>query len=193
MKTIFFDVDNQLDFLYPAGSLYVPGAEEILPALAKLTQYAKENQIQIISTADAHTENDPEFETWKPHCIVGTVGQQKSAATLAVAQPSILSSTSRSTAAPSPQIIVEKQHYDCFTNPNLAPLLASLRAERYVVYGVVSEICVRSAVFGLLATGGRVELVTDAIRHLNPTAYQTMLDEFRAEGGVVTTTAAATA
>jgi nicotinamidase/pyrazinamidase len=188
MKTIFFDVDNQLDFLYPAGSLYVPGAEEILPAVAKLTQYAKENQIQIISTADAHTENDPEFETWKPHCVVGTVGQQKSAATLAIAQPSILSSTSRSTAAPSPQIIVEKQHYDCFTNPNLAPLLASLRADHYVVYGVVSEICVRAAVFGLLETGARVELVTDAIRHLDPSAYQTMLDEFLVEGGVVTTT-----
>lgn len=189
MKTIFFDVDNQLDFLYPAGSLYVPGAEEILPALAKLTQHAKKNQIQIISTADAHTENDPEFETWKPHCVVGTVGQQKSSATLAVTQPSVLSSTSRSTAAPSPQIIVEKQHYDCFTNPNLAPLLASLRAERYVVYGVVSEICVRAAVFGLLQTGARVELVTDAIRHLDPVAYQTMLDEFLSENGVVTTAA----
>ncbi len=165
----------------------MPGAEEILPALAKLTQYAKENQIQIISTADAHAEDDAEFEIWKPHCVIGTVGQQKSAATLAVAEPSILSSRSRSTATPSLQIIVEKQHYDCFTNPNLAPLLASLKADRYVVYGVVSEICVRSAVFGLLETGARVELVTDAIRHLNSAAYETMVGEFRAEGGLVTT------
>jgi nicotinamidase/pyrazinamidase len=188
MRTIFFDVDNQLDFLYPAGALYVPGAEEIVPALARLTRYARENQLQIISTADAHAENDAEFETWKPHCVVGTAGQQKGASTLAIPQPSILSSRSRSTAAPSPQIIVEKQHYDCFTNPNLAPLLASLQAERYVVYGVVSEICVRAAAFGLLRSGAQVELVTDAIRHLNPAAYQTMLDEFLAEGGTTTTT-----
>jgi nicotinamidase/pyrazinamidase len=187
MKTVFFDVDTQLDFLYPAGSLYVPGAENLLPMLAKLTQFAKANQIQIISTADAHTEDDAEFAEWKPHCVAGTVGQQKSAPTLAVAQPAVLSSTSRASVSQSLQIIVEKQHVDCFTNPNLAPLLASLRADRYVVYGVVSEVCVRYAVMGLLNTKTRVELVSDAIRHLNQTAYETMLEEFRAEGGVVTT------
>jgi nicotinamidase/pyrazinamidase len=185
MKSIFFDVDNQLDFLYPAGALYVPGAEDLLPVLAKLTHYAKDNRIQIVSTADAHAEDDVEFAEWKPHCVAGTVGQQKSAATLAIAQPEVLSSRSRSTiAGPSPQIIVEKQHVDCFTNPNLEPLLASMQAERYVVYGVVSEICVRCAVFGLLKTKVRVELVTDAIRHLNQSAYEAMLGEFRSEGGL---------
>lgn len=187
MKTIFFDVDTQLDFLYPAGSLYVPGAEEILPILAKLTGYAKENQIQVISTADAHAEDDPEFEVWKPHCVVGTVGQQKSLATLVIPQPAVLSSTSRSVVMPSRQIIIEKQHTDCFTNPNLAPLLASLQADRYVVYGVVSEVCVRFAAFGLLATNARVELVTDGICHLNFEIYQAMLSDFLAEGGTATT------
>ncbi len=188
MKTIFFDVDTQLDFVSPAGALYVPGAEELYPAFRKLTQFAKENQIQILSTADAHGENDPEFETWKPHCVVGTVGQQKCGPTLAVPQPSILSSTSRSTAAPSPQIIIEKQYYDCFTNPNLAAFLTCLRADHFVVYGVVSEICVRAAIFGLLQTVGRVELVTDAIRHLDLEAHQAMLKQFELEGGVLTTT-----
>jgi nicotinamidase/pyrazinamidase len=187
MMTIFFDVDNQLDFLYPAGSLYVPGAEDLLPALGRLTQYAKDHQIQILSTADAHEENDPEFEDWPPHCIIGTVGQQKSAVTLAVPRPSILKSLSRATAAPNLQIIVEKQHTDCFTNPNLGPLLASLRADRYVVYGVVSEICVASAAMGLLDTGARVELVTDAIRHLDAFACDAMLSDFTSEGGVLTT------
>lgn len=187
MNTVFFDVDNQIDFVYGAGALYVPGAEEIVPALAKLTQFAKVSQIQIISTADAHLENDVEFEVWKPHCVVGTVGQQKCAATLAMAQPAVLSSRSRSSVVPSPQIIVEKQHTDCFTNPNLAPLLARINAERYVVYGVVSEICVRFAALGLLKTGARVEVVTDAIRHLDSIAYQEMLDEFRSEGGFLTT------
>lgn len=188
MRTIFFDVDTQLDFVSPAGSLYVPGAEELFPAFGKLTQFAKQNQVQILSTADAHSEDDPEFETWKPHCVVGTVGQQKCAATLAIAQPSVLSSTSRSTAASALQIIVEKQHYDVFTNPNLMPLIASLDADRFVVYGVVSEICVRAAIFGLLQTGGRVELVTDAIRHLDSNAYEAMLAQFEAEGGILTTT-----
>lgn len=187
MKTIFFDVDTQLDFLYPAGALYVPRAEELLPVLSKLTQYAGGNGIQILSTADAHEEDDPEFEIWKPHCVVGTAGQQKSSATLAIPQPCVLSSTSRSTVQSGPQIVIEKQHIDCFTNPNLTPLLTSLHADRYIVYGVVSEVCVRYAIFGLLRTGARVELVTDAIRHLDPSAYTAMLNEFRAEGGFETT------
>lgn len=184
--TVFFDVDNQLDFLYPAGALYVPGAEEILPALAKLTQYAKAQGIQIISTTDAHTEDDPEFKVWKPHCVAGTVGQQKSSATLAIAQPAVLSSSPGTTVNACPQIVIEKQHTDCFTNPNLAPLLASLDIDRYVVYGVVSEICVRFAALGLLKTGARVEIVTDAIEHLNEAAYESMLKEFTDAGGVLT-------
>ena len=33
MKTVFFDVDTQLDFMYPAGALYVPGAEKLIPRI----------------------------------------------------------------------------------------------------------------------------------------------------------------
>src|SRR5579884_723907 len=119
MKTVFFDVDTQLDFLYPAGALYVPSAKEMIPALAKLTHFAVENRIQIISTADAHTEDDPEFKIWKPHCVAGTAGQQKANATR-VAGATVLRDVSDSSA---PQIIVEKQKLDAFSNPNLRPLL----------------------------------------------------------------------
>ena len=38
MSAVFFDVDSQLDFLYPAGALYVPGAERIVPAIARSCQ-----------------------------------------------------------------------------------------------------------------------------------------------------------
>lgn len=170
MKTVFFDVDTQLDFLYPAGALYVPGAEKIVPALSRLTRFAVENQIQIISTADAHSEDDPEFKLWKPHCVVGTVGQQKAA---------LVSDAS--------QIIIEKQHVDCFTNPTLRPLLDRLGADRYVVYGVVSEVCVRYAIFGLLDTGARVEVVTDAIQSLNADEERAMLEGFQKGGGRLST------
>src|SRR5512132_921386 len=82
MKTVFFDIDTQLDFLYPAGALYVPGAEALVPALVRLNQYAVGKGIPLISTADAHTENDEEFRTWPHHCVAGTAGQAKPAATL---------------------------------------------------------------------------------------------------------------
>lgn len=190
MKTVFFDVDTQLDFLYPAGALYVPGAQDIVAALGALTKFSAANKIQIVSTADAHTEDDPEFKTWKPHCVAGTTGQQKAAVTL-IGSPVIISTSGQ--IALGQQMIVEKQMLDCFTNPNLQPLLEQLAAERYLVYGVVSELCVRCAAFGLLKTGARVELVTDAIKTLNPAIERQMLAEFKTAGGLLTTVAAATA
>ena len=67
------------------------------------------------------------------------------------------------------------------------PLLAELNADRYVVYGVVTEICVRFAAFGLLKTGKRVELVTDAVKALDESAAKNIFDEFTAAGGRLTT------
>ena len=178
MKTIFFDIDTQIDFVYPAGALYVPGAEQILPAIAELNQRAP----LVISTMDAHSEDDPEFKLYPHHCVAGTASQQKPAGTLLVERATL-------PAAPGGvrQLILEKQKLDCFSNPHLRPLLAKLGAERYVVYGVVTEICVRFAAFGLLETGARVELVTDAVKALDEQAAQKMFREFTAAGGVMTT------
>ncbi|MBV8707744.1 MAG: cysteine hydrolase family protein [Acidobacteriaceae bacterium] len=198
MKTVFFDVDTQIDFLFPAGALYVPGAEDIFQHLTELTRFAAAHAIQIISTADAHEENDPEFGSWKPHCVVGTVGQLKPSATLlpqALVVPSAEASLENIQANVQivPQIFIEKQSIECFTNPNLHPLLKVLNPQRYVVYGVVVELCVRRAVFGLLKTGARVELVTDATISLDPNQGQATLADFQAAGGFLTTVAAVTA
>ena len=197
MKTVFFDVDTQLDFLSPAGGLAVPGAQEIVQPLTELTKFAAANRIQILSTVDAHSEDDPEFKSWKPHCVAGTTGQQKAAGTL-LNQPLVLTTAAqaldqiRSRVPDAGQIIIEKQMLDCFTNPNLRPLLKMLSADRYVVYGVVTELCVRCAAFGLLETGAQVELVTDAIKSLTAPAERETIERFAAQGGRLTTVSAVT-
>jgi nicotinamidase/pyrazinamidase len=168
MKTVFFDVDTQIDFVYPAGALYVPGAEHILPVIGELNRRAP----VLISTMDAHTEDDPEFQIFPPHCVVGTTGQHKPAITLVDGQ-----------------LIIEKQKLDCFSSPQLQPLLAQLNADRYVVYGVVTEICVRHAAFGLLKTGKPVALVTDAIKALDEQKASEMFRDFTAAGGRLTSSA----
>ena len=82
MRTVFFDIDTQLDFVSPAGALYVPGAERIMPTVAHLNQLAGQRSIPVISTMDAHPENDIEFRDWPPHCVAETIGQQKPAGSL---------------------------------------------------------------------------------------------------------------
>jgi nicotinamidase/pyrazinamidase len=189
MKTVFFDVDTQLDFLYPAGALYVPGAEQIVPNIARLNRYAGANNIPLISDTDAHTENDREFLHWPPHCVAGTFGQLKPQSTLlerraVVSAKALLNEWPEDTQ----QILLEKQTLDAFSNPGLFAFLETLEAERFVVYGVVTEICVRYAASGLMKTGKRVEVVTDAVRHLNEADAQQWTNEFKASGGVLVTT-----
>jgi nicotinamidase/pyrazinamidase len=189
MRTVFFDVDTQIDFLYPAGALYVPGAETIVERVALLNHYAASRGFPVISSVDAHTENDPEFQVWPHHCVAGTVGQQKPAATLLGNRVVVPSAPCDLAIEGAEQVLIEKQVIDCFSNENLRELLDRFDAERYVIYGVVTEICVRDAAFGLLTTGRRVELVTDAVRALKPEAGERTIADFTAAGGELTTVA----
>jgi len=192
VKTVFFDVDTQLDFMYPSGALYVPGAEKIAEQIAALNQFAGAQGIPLVSTMNAHTENDPEFQAWPPHCVAGCIGQHKPEATLLSRRVLVPNKPCDLAIENGQQMLLEKQTFDCFTNVNLTRLLEQLGAERYVVYGVVTEICVKLVASGLLKTGKRVELVTDAVRSLNVAAAAAMTDAFLAAGGVLTTVGAAT-
>jgi nicotinamidase/pyrazinamidase len=184
MKTVFFDVDTQIDFLFPAGALYAPGAEKIIATVAKLNHHAAKHGIPVVSTMDAHSENDPEFHEWPHHCVVDTVGQQKPAATLL--EKRVIVPNSACALALSDQMLLEKQTFSAFSNVNVTRLLELLAAERYVVYGVVTEVCVKFAAFGLLETGKRVEIVTDAICALNEADGAKVLADFTGAGGHLT-------
>ena len=187
MNRIFFDVDTQLDFLYPAGALYAPGTESIVPQVAALNRYAAEHGIPVISTLDAHTENDPEFRDWPPHCVAGTAGQQKPSATLIEPHTAIDGTRETFDLKGARQILLEKQSVDCFSNANLAALLDHLNVKSCVVYGVFTEICVKNAALGLLKSGRQVALVTDAVRGLDAAKSAQFLLEFSAAGGELTT------
>jgi nicotinamidase/pyrazinamidase len=177
MKTVFFDIDTQIDFLYPAGALYVAGAERLLPVVSRLNQQAA----VVVSTMCAHAENDPEFQQWPPHCVVGTTGQLKPQSTMLAERVVIPSSPAEVSLAR--QVILEKQQLNLFSNPNMPRLLELLEADAYVVYGVVTEYCVSHAALGLLATGKPVTLVTDAIRSLSDEASARTIEAFTAGGG----------
>jgi nicotinamidase/pyrazinamidase len=112
MKTVFFDIDTQIDFVYPAGALYVPGAEDILPIVGELNRHAYFHAPVLISTMDAHSEDDPEFQIYPHHCVVGTSGQHKPAITLLDRRATVPSAPEGIR-----QWILEKQKLDCFSSP----------------------------------------------------------------------------
>jgi nicotinamidase/pyrazinamidase len=185
MSAIFIDVDTQLDFLYPAGALYVPNAERLVPTLAHLARYAAHHGIPLISTVDAHTENDPEFRAWPKHCVAGSIGQHKAEATLLSRRAVVPNREGDFDIDGAPQIVVEKQTVDAFQTRTFARIVRSLNPDRFVVYGVVTEICVLHAVRGLMHFGKPLTVVIDAIQSLTAQASREALDEIRAAGGVL--------
>ncbi len=182
----FFDIDTQLDFVTPGGALYGPGAENLIPAIAKLNRYAERNGIPLFSTTDAHPENAEEFRVWPPHCVAGTFGQSKPVATLAEKR-SVLpwdpAFNLDGLDAGASQIIIEKNDLDMFSNPHVPALLTKLGITDCVVYGVFIDYCVKCAIMGLLRTGRNVSLITAASASISSEAGEAVLSQFVAAGG----------
>ncbi len=182
---LFWDVDTQVDFMVPGGSLYVPGAEKIIPNLRALTAWAGSHHVLVVSSACAHQPGDQEFAIFGPHCLAGTPGQQKVPETLL---PNRYVVPDQSVVLPDlrlfQQVIIEKRVFDVFSNPNAEPILEQLGAGlRVVIYGVVTEICVASAANGLLTRGHHVELVRDAVAALDEQKAVKFLERFEEAGG----------
>ncbi len=186
MKNLFFlDVDTQRDFMLSSGALYVPGAERIIPKLRRLFDFAKKNEITILSSVDAHAATDAEFQQFPPHCVRGTEGQRKLDETL-LPRPLILPNKPvdrnlMEAVRKHQQIIVEKQTLDLFSNPVAERLLRAL-PPRAIVFGVTTEYCVKAACMGLRRLGVHTAVVDDAICALSPKAEKEALDEMSRAG-----------
>jgi nicotinamidase/pyrazinamidase len=189
---IFWGVDVQADFMLPGGRLYVPGAEKLLPNIRRLTDAARRGEVFLVSTGDFHSPNDPEFERFPPHCLKGTTG----ADLLPEALTDNYARVENTTSAKLPedlsryrQIILEKQTLDIFATRHVDELVERLgSAAQFVIFGVVTELCVSCAVRGLLERNRRVAVVRDAIEALTPQVGDKTLIELRNMGVTLVTT-----
>lgn len=185
-KIIFWEVDAQADFMLPRGKLYVPGAEKIIPNIERLVRAATDLGIFLASSGDAHSEGDPEFERFPPHCLRGTSGARiipEGLARNSRAIPNDPSQPLPQDILRSPQVVIEKQTLDVFDNPHTGELVERLGADAaYVVFGVVTEYCVRSAAKGLLERGRKVAVVKDAIATLDAADGRKTIAELEALG-----------
>jgi len=176
-KVVFWEVDAQSDFMLPGGKLYVPGAEKIIPNIRRLVNAAIDAGVLLVSSGDSHPENDPEFELFPPHCIRASAVPNDASREL----PAHLLSF--------PQIVFEKQTLDVFDNPHAGKLVQQLDAgTEFVVFGVVTEYCVRCAARGLLERGRKVAIVKDAIETLDAEKGRCALDELQTLGARIITT-----
>ncbi|MDE3171348.1 MAG: cysteine hydrolase [Acidobacteriota bacterium] len=191
-KLIFWSVDVQTDFMLPGGKLYVRGAEKLIPKIQGLVAGAIASGMLVVSSGDAHAPNDPEFARFPAHCVAGSAGAQ--ILPEAVGSRPCVIANDPSKKLPTdilrcPQILLEKQTLDVFDNPHTAELVDLLGPDaEYVVFGVVTEFCVRCAAKGLIERGRKVSVVTDAIETLNPEDGRRTLDEQRRLGAALIST-----
>lgn len=203
MPVVFWDVDTQVDFMRPEGSLYVPGAVEIAPALAELTRAAaRRGLVRVASVCDHVLEDDeisdtPDFlTTFPPHCLRGTPGQAKIPET-ALLDPLVVPNRPEDPARLASrlarhagEVLIEKNHFDVFTNPNTPAVLDALAPDTVVVYGVAQDVCDAHAIAGLLKRGGlRVVFVEDAARPIDAARGAALLLDWKRRGVDVMRTA----
>jgi nicotinamidase/pyrazinamidase len=189
---IFWEVDVQRDFVLPGGSLYVPGAEKLLPNIRRLTDAARQGKVFLASHGDFHPPDDPEFKIFPPHCVKGTPGSElvPEAITENVARvPNQLDARLPQDLYKYQQVLLEKQTLSIFESRHADALVEKLGSHpEFVVFGVVTEYCVSFAVKGLLDRGRRVAVVTDAIETLNKEEGEKAVAEFVRRGARLTTT-----
>jgi nicotinamidase/pyrazinamidase len=200
MRTILVDVDTQHDFCDPSGALYVRGAEKLAPTFASLVARAVERGVKIVGSVDSHA-----FDAWEfagardtgpngeapgfpPHCVKGTRGWLKVAGTMAPRTrfvPNVPTEIAPFVERNDPQmILLEKEVYSLFANPNAPEILRALMADeetRFVVFGVATDYCVKAAALGL-RDWGEVWLVRDAIAAVDPTHGEKAIAECAGKG-----------
>jgi nicotinamidase/pyrazinamidase len=186
---VFLDVDTQRDFMEENGALYVARSREIVANLAKLTQFATQNDIKVLATACSHRSDDAELTQFPPHCMAGTDGQKRIAAT---ARPdSVILPVGAPLRGELPQhLTLEKSEYDLFSRAHAGELIDryNQKGPLFIVYGVATDYCVKKAVEGLLLRQCRTAIVVDAIRPIEPAMEPAILTDFARRGALLTVT-----
>lgn len=183
MKKIFLDIDTQIDFMNPEGALYVKDAKSIVDNLMRLTDYAVNNSIPIISTLDTHTLNDTEFKDFPPHCIHGTKGHKKIEETV-VADTLLVNYNDL-------EYVLEykyknwcflKPSFDAFSNPLFEKFINRFADYEIIIYGVATDYCVKATATGLVERGYKVTIVEDAIKGVSKDTSVKAIRELKDKG-----------
>lgn len=206
-NTIFFAVDCQKDFLSPTGVLYVRDSMYIRDKLQLLTQIAEEENIKVINTADFHTDQSKEISekpdfvnTFPRHCMIYDDGsdfiEEINPKTfddnyyIVNYTDSVIDEAKFYRAR---NIIIFKDAFDVFASNKLTEeVLIKLQKKQIiknvVVYGVVTSICVKFAIDGLLKHKFKVFLVIDAIKDLPEYPTEDLYAKWINLGVILTTT-----
>src|SRR5438045_8633311 len=127
----------------------------------------------------------------------GSAGQRKIPETALtnplVVEPAPLdpAALKRRIAAHPGDLLINKQWFDVFSNPNTDAVIDAVKPRTVVLYGVATDVCNKYALEGLMARHPEVRLfaVQDAMKAIDPDAQEHLLKQWAEEGVRVVDTA----
>ncbi|MHC1744415.1 MAG: cysteine hydrolase family protein [Syntrophobacteraceae bacterium] len=156
MRKTLLVIDMLNDFMDPQGALYCgDGALPIIPVIRRLMDSFHAERQPILFARDAHSENDKEFQLFKPHAQRGSWGAE----ILPALTP------------PPGSHVFDKTRFSAFYGTVLDRLLADTAPEEVWVAGVVTSICVMDTVGDLRNRDYTPVVPVDAVADFDPQAH----------------------
>ncbi len=153
-------VDMLRGFLEAGHPLYCGDkVRRIIPNIQHLLEQELAKGSTIFFICDRHDPDDLEFRMFPPHCIAGTVEAE--------VIPELASY---------PGEIIPKKRYSGFFGTQLEEKLASLKPDRLIVCGVLTNICVLHTTADARNRDYAVEVPVDCVASPDETAHRFALE-----------------
>jgi nicotinamidase/pyrazinamidase len=156
VANVVIAIDMTRGFLEEGHTLYCgESAREIIPCVRNLLQRETEKGSHILYLNDHHDPDDKEFEMFPPHCIKGT-SECELVPELAGFEGEI----------------IPKRRFSAFYDTTLGERLKELDADKLIVVGVCTDICVMHTVADARDRDYAVEVPRDCVASFNPEAHE---------------------
>ncbi|MEP9373700.1 isochorismatase family cysteine hydrolase [Mesorhizobium sp. KR1-2] len=172
-------VDMVNDFCKPGGAMVLPGYEALVAPQLSVIDAARKAGAPVIWVHDAHRRNmrrDREWVKRTPHCVEGTWGVE----------------IIEDLGARDDEIHIIKRRYSAFFQTDLDMTLKDMLVDQIVVFGVVTNICVRSTVHDAFFNGYEVVVPSDCCAATGPREQESSLYDIATHFGVVSDAASVT-
>jgi nicotinamidase/pyrazinamidase len=167
--TALLVVDVQNDFADPRGSLYVRGAEEIVPIVNREIERAVSESATVVYTQDWHPAVTKHFRqyggTWPVHCVKESWGAAFHE-DLLMSQGQIVRKGSDGGDGYSGFSVWDPVTEEV-SSTTLAPILQEHGVTRVVIAGLATDYCVVETTLDGIRLGFEVTVLTPATRAVN--------------------------
>ncbi len=190
---ILLDVETQRDFFAPGGACYTSAASEIAKRIYKLLDWAKREQVPVISTLLRVRPHEKGPLCEPPHCVDGTDGEQKLSRTVLPRRINL--GLRNSTDLPDDlfehyqQVIFEKRTTDLFDHARAERLITELPPTTFVICGAGVAHGIAEATVGLRSRGFGVIIAGDAVLDLGHPLAEMAHRRMEAKGAIFVPTA----